>query len=258
MGNAHRRQTLTHAQRHKQQEQRYTGDDVGVDHRHRVQQAHHLTTAGTHVIDTDRGQSAQYRRAHRSNQRNDHRVPDGAVQTRVRLAGEQVRIQVQRESRPVTEDLTVGEREHRDQCDRGVQHQQQHPQVRLRDIVSAHTHPFTTQRLLLHAGQALLFAPLDDLHAHRYQRQGQCHTGKHPPYPSVTAVLVQRLVQVVLERITAVARLHTELGVLRLFRIAPHRPGRLRLVCVTVHTHEPITQFQLLLRKHEVEMVYVS
>ena len=54
MGDADGSQSLAEAQRDEQQEERDTGDDIRVNHRHGIEEGDHFPLPRTHIIDTYR------------------------------------------------------------------------------------------------------------------------------------------------------------------------------------------------------------
>ena len=131
MGKDDRQIALRDTQEDEQQEQRYTGDDVGVDHRDVVQEGHHATLAAVQVIDADGGDRSQDRSHDRGGKGDQQRILDGRQKSGgiLHAAVEEILVELRREARPVAQTLGLGKRENHDEDDRRIEDDQQEPDI---------------------------------------------------------------------------------------------------------------------------------
>ena len=129
VGKDYRSVALRYAQCHEEQEERDTGDDVGVDEGYVVEEVDRLSLAVLQVVDAYGGHAAQHGSDGRGYQGNDDGVLYGTHQ-RVRHAPvKEVGVELQGEARPVAQHLRLGEREDGNDENRGVEDCQQQPQI---------------------------------------------------------------------------------------------------------------------------------
>ena len=133
MGQDDGQEALPHMKENEQQKERHTRNNVRVDHRNAVQETDGSALAAAQVMDADGRHRAQQGR-HKGRRHGDEQgVLDRGQQGGVALhvSSEQVGIQLHGKALPVAQDLAFGKRAHGDEHQRGIEHQQQDPQIEL-------------------------------------------------------------------------------------------------------------------------------
>ena len=118
----HSRIALAYVQEYEEQEQRYTCDDVRVEHRDVVHEGYGLLCLASHVVQTYGCDGSENRRYRSGDNGYEKGVLDGKHKgtASLHVTGEQVGIQSGREAGPVSEDLAFCEREDCDEHDRRI------------------------------------------------------------------------------------------------------------------------------------------
>lgn len=123
--------SLRNPESDEHQEQGDTGDDVRIQHRDVIEEGDDLLLAVAHVEDADGGDRPQEGRENRRKDADGKRILNRPDQSAADSAAEKILVQIQGEPCPVPQNLRLGEGEDNDDYNRGVQDNQQQPDIGL-------------------------------------------------------------------------------------------------------------------------------
>ena len=135
----HRGVALRNAQRDEEQEERNTDDDVAVQNRDIVDELDGVSRIPvSQIVDSDGGEGSENRRYGGGDQCDGNRIDECRRERVVGAFYEEILLELQREARPVAHDPGLGKREDHDDEDRGVEQQQEQPQITLTEYLLHH------------------------------------------------------------------------------------------------------------------------